>query len=180
MLKDKNIKDIIYILTIIIIILYFITDENTKIFNKQVWPIKKENRLKELIVFNPYNKNKDNTIIDPYSLTHFSHGIIFYYIVNYNKYDGNNYIYALLLEIIWELIENMPYIINLYREKDKYSGNYRGDSIVNIISDIIFMSLGYYASINNKYAYIYVIIIEIFLYFAIKDNLIITLKTLFF
>ena len=50
----------------------------------------------------------------------------------------------------------------------------------DIISDIIFMSLGYYASINNKYAYIYVIIIEIFLYFAIKDNLIITLKTLFF
>lgn len=173
MLKDKNIKDIIYILTIIIIILYFITDENTKIFGKEVWPIKKEERLQKLIVLNPYDKYKDRSVFDPYSITHISHGILLYYITNYinPKKDKNNLYLSLLIEITWEVLENNTYLIELYRKYDKYSKNYIGDSIVNILADIFSMIVGFLFASNYKRAYLFVIISEIILYMKIKDNL---------
>ena len=52
--KKRSIKQIIIILLLfIIIVIYIYTDSDTKIFGKEVWPVKKEERLQKLIVLNP-------------------------------------------------------------------------------------------------------------------------------
>ena len=44
-----------------------------------------------------------------------------------------NIIYAsVVLELLWEILENSPFIVNRYRKNKEYA-NYTGDSIVNII-----------------------------------------------
>ena len=68
-------KGIIILLLFIIIVIYIYTDSDTKIFGKEIWPVKKGERLKKLIIYEATDKYKDRTVIDPYSITHISHGI---------------------------------------------------------------------------------------------------------
>ena len=171
--------DMIKILFIMIIVIYLCTDHNTKLFNKEIWPIKKEERLHKLIVLNPYDKLKDRTLFDPYSITHISHGILFYYITNYinPKQNKNNLYLSLLAEITWEILETTDYFINLYRIHDKYSRNYKGDSIVNILSDIICMIIGFLFASKYKFsAFMFFIVSEIILYIKIQNNLMQSIK----
>ena len=154
--------------------IYIYTDSDTKIFGKEIWPVKKEERLKKLIIYKATDKYKDRTVIDPYSITHISHGILFYFIMNFIYPNQNilNLYRSLFIEITWEILETTDYFINLYRIHDKYSRNYKGDSIVNILSDIIFMIIGFlFASKCKSSAFIFVIVSEIILYMKIQDNL---------
>jgi len=49
---------------------------------------------------------------------------------------------AVLLEAGWELLENSPIIIHRYRETTIALG-YAGDSVLNSLSDLMMMSLGF-------------------------------------
>ena len=172
-------KRIIILLLFIIIVIYIYTDSDTKIFGKEIWPVKKEERLHKLIVLNPYDKLKDRTLFDPYSITHISHGILFYFIMNFIYPNQNilNLYRSLFIEITWEILETTDYFINLYRIHDKYSRNYKGDSIINILSDIIFMIIGFlFASKCKSSAFMFFIISEIILYIKIQNNLVQSIK----
>ena len=174
----ETITIMLLIIFLIIVVIYIYTKSTTKIFNKEIWPIKKEERLNKLIVYEATDKYKDRTLLDPYSITHISHGILLYYIMNYiypNKNLLNLYI-SVLIEIIWEILENREYLINLYRKYDKYSKNYIGDSIVNIFADIFLMIVGFLFASKYKHAYLFVIISEIILYIKMKDNLMKSIK----
>lgn len=52
---------------------------------------------------------------------------------------------ALFLEAGWEILENSPLIINRYRQVTIALG-YNGDSILNSLSDIVMMSIGFLAA----------------------------------
>jgi len=89
--------------------------------------------------------------------------------------------YALFYEIMWEVIENTPFIINKYRKASNISRNYPGDSIINSIGDVISMGFGfiitwYYPNIG----YILLILNELILYYLIKDNLLTNIYQIFF
>ena len=49
---------------------------------------------------------------------------------------------ATLIEAVWELLENSPVIIDRYRSVTMAFG-YTGDSIINSVSDIVMMILGF-------------------------------------
>ena len=87
------------------------------------------------------------------------------------KQNLTNLYLSLLIEIIWEILENTEYLIELYRKYDKYSKNYIGDSVINILADIFLMIVGFLFASKYKHAYLFVIISEIILYMKIKDNL---------
>lgn len=85
-------------------------------------------------------------LVDWYSLTHLEHGLIFYFLgwlllprLSVEK----RLLVALAFEIAWEMLENSAWFVQLYRRQALAAG-YNGDSVVNSLSDLGFMSLGYF------------------------------------
>ena len=84
-------------------------------------------------------------LADAYSFSHIGHGIVFFAILWLTARKlpvGTRYLIAVLIEAGWELLENSPIIINRYREATMALG-YAGDSIVNSLSDVVMMSVGF-------------------------------------
>ena len=82
---------------------------------------------------------------DWYSASHFIHGVLFFgflYLFRRHLSLGSRFLIAMLIESGWELLENSPLIIDRYRAATIAIG-YTGDSVLNSISDILFMALGF-------------------------------------
>ncbi|WP_118858295.1 DUF2585 family protein [Sphingomonas mesophila] len=114
-------------------------------------------------------------LADWYSPSHVIHGILFYAIAwklwpRWSR--GARFVAALAVEIGWELVENTPLIIDRYREATMALG-YTGDSIVNSMSDVAMMALGFVAA---RFAPLWVsvvavIALELTALVAVRDNL---------
>lgn len=84
-------------------------------------------------------------IADWYTPSHFLHGLIFYgalWLVARRMSFGWRLTIATLVETIWELVENSEAIINRYREAGAIG--YFGDSVLNSVSDIAIMIVGFW------------------------------------
>ncbi|MEO7814989.1 MAG: DUF2585 domain-containing protein [Sphingomicrobium sp.] len=93
-------------------------------------------------------------LTDWYSPSHFIHGLIFYALLwrfapnlpgNLGQPVERRFLIAMLIEAVWEIAENSPIIIDRYREATMALG-YSGDSILNSLSDIMMMALGFIAA----------------------------------
>ena len=87
-------------------------------------------------------------LADWYSPSHFIHGLIFYALLwrlAENQPIERRFLLSLVIEAGWEIIENTPLVIDRYREATMALG-YSGDSILNSISDIAMMGLGFLAA----------------------------------
>ncbi len=96
----------------------------------------------------PVGPTQSQMLADWYSPSHVIHGLVFYALLAWLVPDatpGRRFTVALLVECAWEVIENTPLIIDRYREATMALG-YAGDSILNSMSDIAMMALGYFAA----------------------------------
>ncbi|MCG8561771.1 MAG: DUF2585 domain-containing protein [Hyphomicrobiales bacterium] len=87
-------------------------------------------------------------ISDWYSLSHVIHGLIFYWVlwlVGPSWPMGLRLVLAVLIESGWEIAENTDAVINRYREAT-ISLDYYGDSVLNSVSDLGFMIVGFFAA----------------------------------
>ncbi|HTI97321.1 MAG TPA: DUF2585 family protein [Dongiaceae bacterium] len=114
-------------------------------------------------------------LADPYSFSHFIHGILFYagfWLLARKLPRSYRLLAALLLEAGWELLENSPLIINRYRETTIALG-YVGDSVLNSVSDILMMTLGFlFASrVSPKICVTTILVLEIGCALWVRDNL---------
>jgi uncharacterized membrane protein YjdF len=114
-------------------------------------------------------------LADWYSLSHIVHGILFYavlWLLLRQWPVGRRFLVALLIEASWEVIENSPFIIDRYRETTAALG-YSGDSVLNSMSDILMMCIGFLAARKLPVwaSILLVIALEIAPLFAIRDNL---------
>jgi len=87
-------------------------------------------------------------LADWYSLSHVVHGLLFYaalWLAARRWPVERRFVAALLIEAAWEVAENTPIVIDRYREATAALG-YTGDSVINSLSDIVMMALGFVAA----------------------------------
>ena len=120
--------------------------------------------MNHIIDFESNGENTSQKLIDRYSLSHIIHGILFYFIFeNISFTKKYSLVLTLVFEILWEWFENTPYIIKKYRANPEFK-NYKGDSFLNIIGDVIFTLIGYFiANYSSRISIIIVIILELLL-----------------
>ena len=84
-------------------------------------------------------------LADWYSPSHVIHGFLFYGTLALFARRWpieHRFLAALLLEVAWELLENTNWAIERYREATIAIG-YTGDSVLNTISDVAMMTVGF-------------------------------------
>ena len=79
---------------------------------------------------------------------------------------------AVLMEAVWEIMENSPLIINRYREATIALG-YVGDSVLNSLSDILMMSLGFILAARSRVwaSVAILLVLEVGMLLWVRDNL---------
>ncbi len=112
---------------------------------------------------------------DPYSFSHVLHGVAFYailWLVARSLPVPTRALWAVLLEVGWEVLENSPIIINRYRAVTMALG-YEGDSIVNSIGDVVMMAIGFLlaARLRVWQSVLFVVLVELAMLAMLRDNL---------
>ena len=92
-------------------------------------------------------QSADNSqhLADWYTPSHVIHGFLFYalgWLFLRRNGMGERYLAAVAIEAGWELLENSQYIIDRYREAT-FAFGYNGDSVINSMADIGWMTLGF-------------------------------------
>jgi len=124
---------------------------------------------------NIWSSEQSQRIADPYSFSHVVHGILFYaalWIVARRAPVRYRFLAAVVLESSWEILENSPIIIDRYRAVTISLG-YVGDSVLNSLSDVMMMSLGFLLAWKTRarIAVTALILMEGGMAIAVRDNL---------
>jgi hypothetical protein len=122
-----------------------------------------------------FSSETSQHLMDWYTPSHLLHGILFYGILHLvmRQVDiGWRLAVATLVEVAWEILENTNMIIERYREVT-ISLDYYGDSIVNSVSDILAMVVGFWlARVIPVWASVAVVIFfEVLTMWLIRDGL---------
>jgi hypothetical protein len=129
-------------------------------------------RLWQGVVQSPENSQQ---LTDWYSFSHIIHGFLFFAATGWllrGRSMGLRLLVATLIEASWEIMENTPMVIDRYREATMAFG-YSGDSVLNSLSDIAMMILGFLFARRFGWR-VWVplaIAFELFTLWAIRDNL---------
>lgn len=116
-------------------------------------------------------------ISDWYSPSHVIHGFLFYaalWLISrwVPMSFGTRLLIAIAVESTWEVVENTDWLINRYRATT-VSLDYYGDSVINSVSDTLFMVLGFFlASRLPVWLTVAIaVVLELFVGYMIRDNL---------
>ena len=113
---------------------------------------------------------------DWYTPSHIVHGIWFFFFFGWlllrRRPMAWRLAIAVAIEAAWEVVENTPFVIDRYRAAT-ISLDYYGDSIINSMSDIVAMMIGFgfAASVRWWVSAIAILGMEIGVAMVIRDNL---------
>ncbi|WP_395174574.1 DUF2585 domain-containing protein [Roseibium alexandrii] len=114
-------------------------------------------------------------IADWYTFSHIIHGFLFYWLLwalFKQRSVGERALCAIFIEAAWEVAENSSWIIDRYREATIAVG-YTGDSVLNSVSDILWMLAGFFFAWRMP-VWLTVtvgIVFELLALWVIRDNL---------
>jgi hypothetical protein len=133
--------------------------------------------------FDIWSRHNSQHVVDPYSVTHAMHGLLFYAVL-WLVLGGvagalTRAGIALGIEVGWEIVENTDAMIERYRATT-ISLDYYGDSIINSLGDIVSFVLGYAAAgvIPAAASVAAFVVAEVLLVFTIRDSLLLNMLML--
>ncbi|OJT97051.1 MAG: hypothetical protein BGN82_06405 [Alphaproteobacteria bacterium 65-7] len=114
-------------------------------------------------------------VSDWYSFSHIIHGFLFYWLLHLATPRLSlpaRLLIAMGIEIGWEIVENMPMVIQAYRQQALAAG-YAGDSILNSVTDTVMMVLGFWLALRLPVRAVIALALamELFVCVMIRDNL---------
>jgi hypothetical protein len=123
-------------------------------------------------------------LLDWFTWTHVIHGLLLYaalWLVARRLPLDWRFAIAVVFESAWEVLENSNWVIDRYRSVT-VSLNYNGDSVVNSVSDVGAMMLGFWLArlLPVRMSIALVVVIEIVLALVIRDNLTLNVLMLVF
>ena len=129
----------------------------------------------EVDLWGSVGPRQSQMLADWYSPSHLVHGFLFYGVLHLLARRWTverRFLVALFVEAAWEVIENTPAVIDRYRESTIALG-YVGDSIVNNMSDIAMMAVGFLAARRLPLwaSVVVVLVLELIPLLVIRDNL---------
>jgi hypothetical protein len=122
-----------------------------------------------------WNSCTSQNFLDPYSLSHVLHGVIFFWLLRplADRMSLSwRLVAALALEIGWELLENSPWKIERYRQ-DTAAFDYTGDSIVNALGDVASAVVGFVIAsrFSWRVSVVLFMALELWMLWLAHDNL---------
>lgn len=122
-------------------------------------------------------------LTDWFTLHHVLRGIITYGLLRYfapSLSFGTAFVVAVSLEAAWEIIENSPWVIERYR--DTANTDYTGDAVINSMSDIASMIVGYLFAYRSAWwaSVLLGVAIEAFTLYMIHDSLLLNVIMLIY
>ena len=117
----------------------------------------------KLISYSLDGQDANKQIFDIYSFSHVSSGIIIFFVLQFFRVKFTlGLCLTIIVCLLFELFENNTFFIQKY--KKTYS-KYAGDSIANIIGDLICGIIGFiFAFKYYRLSIVYIILVEILLY----------------
>ncbi len=136
------------------------------------------------VVAQAYSSHTSQHLLDPYSLSHLQHGLVFYWALAWlaPKWSWQTRLVAsTAIEAAWEMIENSEFVINRYREATAALG-YAGDSVVNIMGDVLSCVVGFAVArrLGWRWSLVLFTVIELGMVIAIRDSLLLNILMLFY
>ena len=121
-------------------------------------------------------------ITDWYTYSHVIHGFAFYgllWLVARRIPWHARLVVATAIEAGWEIFENTDFVINRYRAVT-ISLDYYGDSVLNSVSDIVAMVVGFVAASRLRTWMVIALTVafELFVAWSIRDNLLLNILML--
>lgn len=124
---------------------------------------------------NIWSNENSQRVADAYTFSHICHGMLTYgllFLVARRLPLSWRFLLAVVFEGGWEILENSPIIINRYREATISIG-YTGDSVLNSVCDVLFMSLGFWIArcVAVRTTVVLILVMELGCLFWVRDNL---------
>ena len=134
-----------------------------------------------------YSPQVSQYMFDPYSLTHILHGIIFHLILS-NIFQSSlaGFLITMAVELVWEVVENSEPVMRRFRENSGTSGDYEGDSVQNIIGDLLACAAGNILAIQLQVAgviwvsFVWVVVSEVACIVYMRDSLFLIMVALLY
>lgn len=144
-----------------------------------VWfgqPLVSETGKLMLWVGDQWSIEMSQQFFDWYTFSHIIHGFLFY-LLSWLLFPRVPHAWRLVMavgvEAAWEITENTPWLINLYRQQ-ALSVGYVGDSILNSLLDNASMALGFVLAwkLPVRVTVLLAIAMEVWVGVTIRDNLV--------
>lgn len=123
-------------------------------------------------------------LFDPYAFTHVLHGVAFWWLLRLVIPQASavcQSVVAVLLEGLWEVWENSPFIIDRYRNATAAQG-YTGDTVANCLGDLAACVAGFWIArrLGLRRSIVFFLVTEITMALWIRDNLLLNILMLIY
>lgn len=131
---------------------------------------------------NAWGSQTSQTFLDPYSLTHLLHGLMFAGLMALlirGLSPGWRLFVVITMESAWEIIENSNTVIQRYRAATASLG-YQGDTVLNSLGDIMCCGIGFMIArkLGWRRSLALFFVTEAFLLVWIRDSLLLEILML--